>query len=146
MNFRISSTATPMYGDQRLNAAALKNRGMGTILNYENLNADTLYEALKTALEPSSLENARKVSYSFKNRLRGPSETAVFWAEYVAATGGAPLTHSHSIELSWFVYHSVDVYLSLLVGILVMTYSWIWFVRKICCSGKSKKSAKLKAN
>jgi glucuronosyltransferase len=132
-----------MYGDQFLNSAALKNRGMGSILPYENINPDTVYDALKIALDPTTLENARKVSYSYKNRFRGPAETAVYWAEYVAATGGAPLTRSQSIDLSGFVYHSLDIYLTLLVGAVTMLYSWIWFIR-LLCGRKTETKSKVK--
>lgn len=43
--------ATPMYGDQFLNAAAMKQRGMGVILHYEDINENNVIKAVKKALE-----------------------------------------------------------------------------------------------
>lgn len=43
--------ATPMYGDQFLNAAALKQRGMGIILNYEDITESNVLKAVKKVLE-----------------------------------------------------------------------------------------------
>lgn len=43
--------ATPMYGDQFLNAAAMKQRGMGLILNYEDINENNVLRTVKKALE-----------------------------------------------------------------------------------------------
>lgn len=43
--------ATPMYGDQFLNAAAMKQRGMGVVLNYEDIDENTVLKAIKKVLE-----------------------------------------------------------------------------------------------
>lgn len=43
--------ATPMYGDQHLNSAALIHRGMGYLLPYEKINKDTVHEAVRKALQ-----------------------------------------------------------------------------------------------
>lgn len=47
--------ATPMYGDQFLNSAAFVNRGMGSILHYEDITKENLYEAIQFALKPRYL-------------------------------------------------------------------------------------------
>lgn len=43
--------ATPMYGDQFLNAAAMKQRGMGVILNYEDIDENNVIRSIKKVLE-----------------------------------------------------------------------------------------------
>lgn len=47
----VSVVATPMYGDQFLNAAAMVHRGMGTILHYEDISEKTVIKAIHIALE-----------------------------------------------------------------------------------------------
>lgn len=45
--------STPFYGDQFVNSAALKKRGMADTLFYEDLNDDDkIYDALLNLLQP----------------------------------------------------------------------------------------------
>lgn len=48
----VPTVTTPMYGDQFLNAAALVQRGMGVLLNYEDIGENSVMRALKRALDP----------------------------------------------------------------------------------------------
>uniref|UniRef100_A0A1B0CQD2 Putative udp-glucoronosyl and udp-glucosyl transferase n=1 Tax=Lutzomyia longipalpis TaxID=7200 RepID=A0A1B0CQD2_LUTLO len=89
-------------------------------------------------VESPYLTNAKRVSYAYRNRPKNPLDTAVWWAEHVIKTGGAPLTRSHSIHLPWYIYHSLDVIATLLVGLLTFLGAWIWFLRRIFSSGRRK--------
>lgn len=122
---------TPMYGDQFLNAAALVNRGMGSVVPYEDISKTTIEAALILALDQKTQNNAKKISFSYKNRLRTPKESTVWWVEHVAATGGAPLTKSHSTYMAGYAYYSLDVYATLLTGTTVFIWSWVWVIRKL---------------
>ncbi|GAB0095864.1 UDP-glucuronosyltransferase [Sergentomyia squamirostris] len=122
---------TPMYGDQFLNGAALQHRGMGVVLQYEDINRESVQKALQTTLDSSFAANAKKVSYAYRNRLKNPLETAVWWAEHVIKTGGAPLSKSSSIYLPWYIYHSLDVIFTLILVSVIFLMSWIWFLRLI---------------
>lgn len=44
--------ATPIYGDQFLNAAALENREMGVVLHYTDITEGNVYNALQKVLNP----------------------------------------------------------------------------------------------
>ncbi|XP_062548930.1 UDP-glycosyltransferase UGT5-like [Armigeres subalbatus] len=139
--------ATPMYGDQYNNAAAMEHRGMGVVLPYEQITRDTVYESLKKALEPTTMENAKQVSYSYRNRPMTPIQTAVWWCEHVIATGGLPLAKSHSTELPWYVYHLLDVNIALHAFNIVYHLCWFWLVKRVCCRGVSAFSEpKVKTN
>lgn len=123
--------STPFYGDQFLNSAAAEKRGMGVVLKYQDINKDSVFYALRKTLEPAMKENARKVSYSFSHRPMTPKEAAVYWAEYVIATGGAELVKPHTVDAHWLVYSSLDIYLFLLAVIGATIANWIYFLRKI---------------
>uniref|UniRef100_A0A7G3B246 UDP-glucuronosyltransferase n=1 Tax=Lutzomyia longipalpis TaxID=7200 RepID=A0A7G3B246_LUTLO len=129
---------TPMYGDQFYNGASMEHRGMGVVLPYEEISKETVHAALQKTLDASYLTNAKRVSYAYRNRPKNPLDTAVWWAEHVIKTGGAPLTRSHSIHLPWYIYHSLDVIATLLVGLLTFLGAWIWFLRRIFGSGRRK--------
>lgn len=118
------------------NVANLADRGMGTILDFKNISKESVQSSISIALEPKIQENAKTVSYSFKNRAQHPLETAIWWVEHVAATRGAPLTTSHSTFMSWYEYHSVDVVALIVSGLTLMVAIWIWMVRTFCRCNK----------
>lgn len=135
----IPTVVTPMYGDQFLNAAALKDRGMGEIVHYENITEETIRAAIEKSLELGTQENAKKVSFSYRNRPQKPIETAVWWVEHVAATGGAPLTKSISTYLPGYIYHSVDICLTFLPILLLCLIGWTYVIVKCMRRGTKTK-------
>lgn len=137
----VPAVLTPMYGDQFHNANAIRARGMGFIVDYENITEESVKAAITAALSKEAQNNAKTVSYSYRHRPKTPLETAIWWTEYVAATG-APLLKSHSVNMSTFVYYSFDVYATIAVILLVIVYLWICIVRK--CFGKSNTNSKSK--
>lgn len=123
--------STPFYGDQFLNSAAAESRGMAVILRYEDITKDSMFQALRKALEPKMKENAKKVSYSYTHRPMTPKEAAVYWSEYVIATGGAALTRPHTADAHWLVYSLLDIYLFIATVFGLTIASWIYLWRKL---------------
>lgn len=133
---------TPMYGDQFLNAAAVKARGMGSIVHYEDITVESMTSAIQAALSKTQQENAKKVSYSYRNRPQPALETAIWHIENVVATHGLPLAKSNSRKLPVYVYYSFDIYATILSVILISTASWIFIVRK--CIWRASSTTKTK--
>lgn len=133
--------STPFYGDQFLNGAAMENRGMAVVLNYQDINKETVFQALRKALDHKMLENAKKVSYSYVHRPMTPKQSAVYWSEYVIATHGAELTRPHSADAHWFVYAVLDIYLFIVIVLCFTIAGWYYLWRKIFArsSGEAKK-------
>lgn len=50
---------TPIYGDQFLNGAALEHRGMGLVLHYNQLTADSIVYAIQRVLQPRFVKPPR---------------------------------------------------------------------------------------
>lgn len=71
------------------------------------------------------------MSYSYRNRAQTPLETGIWWVEHVAATGGAPLLKSNSVNLPSYIYYSFDVFLIIFAVIFLIIISWIWMLRKL---------------
>ncbi|KAJ6645923.1 UDP-glycosyltransferase UGT5 [Pseudolycoriella hygida] len=124
--------STPFYGDQFVNAAALKKRGMGETLFYEDLHHDTeVFDALSNLLQPRYGERAKIISSNFRTRPMTPLQTSLWWIEYVLSHDG-DLAKSHATNLSWYVFHSVDVMLFLfslvtiaVCGIVLLIKTWV---------------------
>lgn len=142
----VPTVITPMYGDQFLNSAAMVNRGMGTILQYEDISKESMVAALKKVLQPEYKANANKVSYSYKNRPQPVMETAIWWIEYVAATGGGVLTKSYASELPWYVYESFDIHVVIFTVLSICIFSWICILRMLFGSSRSSKNKKEKSS
>lgn len=139
--------STPFYGDQFLNAAAMEKRGMAVILKYQDINKDSVFQALRKALDPKMLANAKKVSYSYVHRPMTPKEAAVYWSEYVIATGGASLTRPHTADAHWFIYAGLDIHLFVIIVFCLTVVSWIYLWRKMFAKsiGEQKKTRNSRA-
>lgn len=131
---------------QFLNSGALVNRGMGTIVHYEDITEDSITKAIAFALDDKTQENAKKVSYSFRNRLNSPLETAIWWAEHVAATGGAGLVKPYGTNLPGYIYHSFDIYTVLVGGFVAVLAIFFWAIQWCCCRQRPNFETKLKIN
>lgn len=118
---------------------------MGKIVHYEDITKEAMINAISFALSEEAQENARKVSYAYRNRIQTPKQSAVWWAEHVVATGGVPLSKSHSTFMPSYAYHLLDVYAFVGAVFLIFVGSWIWFIKLLCCSSQ-KSSPKMKAN
>ncbi|XP_034473734.1 UDP-glucuronosyltransferase 2B31 [Drosophila innubila] len=117
---------TPLYGDQFLNSLAAQDRGIGLLLEYEQINVETVREKLQQLSDPSYAERASKISQIFNQRERSPLETAIWSVEHVMQHGlfAAELLQSPGIELNWFIYHSLDTLVLLLALLLLLIVSW----------------------
>lgn len=123
---------TPMYGDQFQNSKSAEHRGMGSIVHYEDITEDSMKAAIANALKPESMENAKKVSFSYQNRPIKAIDEAVWWTEYVAATRGGPLLQSYSGKMSAFVYYSFDIYGTIAGAVLLIVSGWALVLVKCC--------------
>ncbi|XP_067632107.1 UDP-glycosyltransferase UGT5-like isoform X2 [Eurosta solidaginis] len=123
--------ATPFYGDQFLNSAALKHRGMGVLLNYEDITENSVLKAIREVLKKQYMDHAKAVSFSYKHRPQTALETAIWWVEYVARTEGAPLAKAEAVYLSRFTYNCLDIYLFIGFISLIAMLSWGFVCSKI---------------
>lgn len=111
---------------------------MGAVVHYEDITKDNILAAIKSVLNPQARLNAKKVSYSYQNRIQTPLQTAIWWVEHVAATGGAPLSKPYSVYMGAVSYHSWDVIAVLALILLAIVGSWVWLLRQCFCSKKKE--------
>lgn len=64
------------------------------------------------------------MSERYRDQPLTPLETAIYWTEYVARHKGAPHMRSAGLDLSFFAYHSLDVF-AFLLGILFIVWKLI---------------------
>ncbi|KAF2881515.1 hypothetical protein ILUMI_24649 [Ignelater luminosus] len=121
----------PQFGDQFTNAKALEKTKGGVVLDFWSLNENTLYDAVKTVLEPSFQESAKQLSDRFNDRPMPAMDTAIYWVEYVARHKGAPHLKTAAVGMPLYQYLLIDVIAFLLLVLFVVTYMFYFLVRTI---------------
>ncbi|XP_055920184.1 UDP-glycosyltransferase UGT5-like [Eupeodes corollae] len=132
----VAVVATPFFGDQFLNVAAIEARNAGVTLHYRDLQEENIVKALRKALSPSVQESAKIISEAFRNRPMPPLELAIWWIENVVRTKGLPLAVNSSSKMHWFTYYNIDVYIALLTILFLVSIGVNKLVKKIFCTKK----------
>lgn len=73
------------------------------------------------------------MSERYRDQPMTPTETAVYWVEYVVKHKGAPHMRTAGLDLNWFAYHSLDVFGFLLAVFVLVIYGMKILVFSICC-------------
>ncbi|KAK3510305.1 hypothetical protein QTP70_035177 [Hemibagrus guttatus] len=111
----------PLFGDQGDNVQRMVSRGVGVVLNFYDISADVLVNALHAVVNDSSYkEKMMKLSALHHDQPINPLDLAVYWTEYVMRHKGAEHLRSAAHNLNWFQYHSLDVFGFLLVVMVIV--------------------------
>lgn len=126
----------PIFADQRSNIKKTMNQGMAVQVDYETLSAESLATAINNVINDKTFEGTAKVlSERFRDRPMTPVETAKYWVEYVIRHKNKEFMRSPAMKLTMIEYFNWDVYLTILLAALIITYiSWKvlrWIVVKI---------------
>lgn len=84
------------------------------------------------------LEKAKTVSKRYRDQILTPTETMVYWSEYVIRHKGAPHLRSPGLDLNYIQYHNLDVFAAILGITVLLVYVVKWAINKIC-GAKTKK-------
>lgn len=79
---------------------------------------------------------AEAVSYEHNNRLVPPLDTAIWWVEHVARTGGYKLGRANAHRMQWHAYHSVDAILSIIISVVLLCAFLKHVISAIFCGGR----------
>lgn len=91
-------------------------------------------------------ENIKIASAAYRDQMKSPLETAVYWIEYLARHDGAPQLQSHAKQLHFIQYHNLDVIAVLAFFFIVLPLVLlIKLCKLICKSFKSPKSCTRKS-
>ncbi|KAF7996922.1 hypothetical protein HCN44_002568 [Aphidius gifuensis] len=121
----------PFYGDQFVNSAAAKKRGIAEIIEWKNLNAKTLKLAIdKIFNDTSYYENAKKLQKAWHDRPMTPLETAVWWVEFIARGNGNEYLKTSASSLNWYQRYLIDVGI-VIIAITFFIISIMYYLLKI---------------
>ncbi|KAM4573879.1 UDP-glucuronosyltransferase 2C1-like [Odontesthes bonariensis] len=120
----------PLFFDQPDNLSRIRAKGAAVILDIAMLDRHIFKDALTTVLYNSTYkENMQTLSRLHRDQPMKPLDQAVFWIEHVIRHKGARHLRAQSHKMSWFVYNSLDVIMTLLTVVLFLTLICISLVR-----------------
>ncbi|XP_037038185.1 UDP-glycosyltransferase UGT4-like isoform X2 [Bradysia coprophila] len=107
----------PIFADQHLNMARAESSGYGKSILLKELNEKTLSTAITELLTNDKYaKKIKMMSDRYRDQPLTPLETAIYWTEYVARHKGAPHIRSAGLDLSFFAYHSLDVFAAFFIA------------------------------
>ncbi|XP_077568905.1 UDP-glucuronosyltransferase 2A2-like [Stigmatopora nigra] len=130
----------PLFFDQYDNLVRLTERGAGVIVTLSSVDKDNNFlKALQEVLtEPSYRKNIQGLSERHKDQLIPPLDIAAFGTESVVRRKGAPQPRTEPYKMPWYVYHSLDVYISLSGVVTVLLLTVFMMIRLLCSTCKRK--------
>uniref|UniRef100_A0A182IUN1 UDP-glucuronosyltransferase n=1 Tax=Anopheles atroparvus TaxID=41427 RepID=A0A182IUN1_ANOAO len=125
MHHGVPTLFLPFFGDQNRNADRAIRMGFARKMLFVNITEQSFGDNIAAMVDGSSqyFRRAKEISRLFTDRIVEPMEESIFWMEYVARHGGAAHLKSKAVELNWFQYYMLDVFL--LPPLL------IWFVYRM---------------
>eukprot|EP00102_Acyrthosiphon_pisum_P014774 XP_008185009.2 PREDICTED: UDP-glucuronosyltransferase 2B2 [Acyrthosiphon pisum] len=128
----------PFYYDQPRNIDNLVNAGMAISMDLLSVTEETFLNAVLEIVNNDRYQkNAKIASERFKDRPMSPTESVVYWTEYVLRHNGALHLKSHAWNLAWYQYFSVDVlstFLLITFVFLFIIYHGLKLIYKYICN------------
>ena len=141
----------PVFGDQFLNMAKAVTNGYGIMLDYKNLTAESMQQAVETMLSnPIYTKLVQNMSQRYRDQPMEPLKLATYWVEHVARHKGAKYLHCAGLDLNFIEYHNLDAILILYGGFVIILLLALWLIKRLIllACGKTSKvdGKKLKRN
>lgn len=141
----------PIFGDQFLNMAKAVANGYGIMLDYKNISASSLQQAVETMIaDPKYTKLVKNMSQRYKDQPMEPLELATFWVEHVARHKGAKYLHCAGLDLNFIEYHNLDAMLILYGGLIFILVIIVWLLKcavgRLCCKKPKIDKKKIKKN
>lgn len=145
----VPTVVIPLYGDQLANAAKVREKNTGLVLNLKGLNVEHIVSAVNEVLKNSSYKgNAFKLAKLMQHQGRRPTEKAADWVEYGLNNDVGLHFRSEADNLYFYELYLMDVilFIGIVLALVVFTLYilfrlmlqcvvWVW---KVCIKVKSK--------
>ncbi|XP_071625903.1 UDP-glycosyltransferase UGT5-like [Temnothorax longispinosus] len=121
---------TPVFSDQKSNAAIIVAKGVGIRLDIKTLSTQSVLHAIEEILyNKSYTRNMKRLSNEFRDRPIPPLDLAVWSIEYTVRHPNRSLATSLRSQ-SWVVQNLIDIYVFLVFNLLIILLS-IFFAIKL---------------
>ncbi len=124
--------------DQGANGREMVRLGFGQFIQYQDINDDNLFEAIKEMLTNDIYaENAKKYGTLLMDQITKPLDRASWWLEHIMRHPGMYVAKSGAHRLNWIQYNLIDVY-AFLLSILILVLFALKLIIQCCCCRKTK--------
>lgn len=111
----------PVFADQHRNSHKLSALGVARVISIEQITVDKLSRELNTMLvDERYTMRAKEIGRLFNDYMIHPMDEAMFWIEHVIRSNGAGYLKSKAVNLYWFQYALLDVWILLPVFVLAL--------------------------
>ncbi|XP_063413475.1 UDP-glucuronosyltransferase 2C1-like [Mytilus trossulus] len=136
--------AFPIALDQISNAAVIKDKGYGLSMDILDFSVNELVDNIKKVVHSSTfMFSIKNASAIFHSRPQTPTQRAAYWIDLMTKYGSQHFRPA-SLDMSWYSYFMVDVYLVYIVGLVLVVYSFKLFLKFCIIICRRKKNAKEK--
>ena len=131
----------PLFADQHRNSLKAVARGHALMQILSDLTADSFYKKIIELISnPKYRKMAKQVSAIFNDNIVSPSETAMYWIEYIIKHKGALHLKSKSINLSLYKQLLFDVLLVYLIILYAVYYLLRFLFKKLFINNTHNKT------
>ncbi|EYC05224.1 hypothetical protein Y032_0083g1655 [Ancylostoma ceylanicum] len=125
----------PLFGDQQLNSKNVIRIGTGMLVDRNNLNKNTLTEAIQRTLGNKKIaREAAFVASSLAGRPQQYREDIAKWAKIIIEHGKMNHLLLHSRNMNLIQYYGLDI-LAFLVSIAaVVVFLFLWLLKRVISS------------
>lgn len=85
--------------------------------------------AINDALSDEKRNNMNMLSHAFRNRIKSPLDTAIWWVEYIASMNGTTFMKSPAVWMTSWSYYLLDVYAIIILILFMVIYSFLICIR-----------------
>jgi len=133
----------PLFADQKTNIENAVAAGYAIRIFYEDINQQTIDDALRDILKnPAYAKNAKKRSSLLRKQPINPMDKAIWWVEHIIEHKGGEHLRNLGMDLEWYQLYMVDIILFylLLIAIILTTsiFTTRWIIRKLIFKGTKK--------
>ncbi|XP_031621869.1 UDP-glucuronosyltransferase 2B15-like [Contarinia nasturtii] len=134
----------PFFADQQRNALKSVASGNALSLEFSKLTSELFEATLQEMINNKAyLNRAKELAVLFNDNLMHPLDEAIFWIEYVIRSKGAKHLKSYAVNMSWFSYLLLDIFIIPVIAIFII-YLALKSISKSFISSDNKKRKKIK--
>ncbi|KHJ75958.1 hypothetical protein OESDEN_24423 [Oesophagostomum dentatum] len=125
----------PLFGDQQLNSKNIQRRGIGTLVNRNELNKKTLTEAIQKTLNNKKI--SREVAFVaslLQGRPQQYRDDIAKWARIIIEHGRMEHLILQSRNLTFVQYYCLDIIAFYVGAAIAVIFSFLWLLRRIFSS------------
>ncbi|CAG9834242.1 unnamed protein product [Diabrotica balteata] len=146
---RVPTVAIPVLGDQLKNARQSESDGYTKVIEMQELTEELLSSTIEEVISNKKYrDNVKTRSKIFHDRQVKPMNDAVYWIEYIVKHNGANHLRVNYLDMAWYQYYLVDVFVvvfSVIFIVLFLVKKTVCFILgKLCKKSNKKVSNKVK--